>query len=206
MSGNFDPDLVKVATTGVIFTAPKLAGATAPTAKIDPITGAIKLEGESKDAWHTLGLFSEDGVEHDFSEETEDIKSWQSGTVRTVITGRDLTLKFGALESSPAVLEAFYGLAPGSVTPGTGGKASFSISSNAKRAPFASFFVIRDGDMLWTMHLPNSQVSEVESPKFSSAEAITWGMTVKALGDENGNLATWDITDPQLDPGTDPEA
>ncbi|MFD3956578.1 MULTISPECIES: phage tail tube protein [Streptomyces] len=206
MAANFDSDLVKVATTGVMYVAKKADGVIAPKAEINTTTGAIELvaagayakEGSAADKWSTLGLFNDDGVEHEFSEDTEDVKSWQSGTVRTIITGRDLTLKFGALESSPRVLEAFYGLEPGSVKIEDGGKASFKIAANAKREPFAAFFVIRDGDMLWTMHMPNAQVSEVESPKFSSGQAITWGMTVKALGDANGNLATWDITDPSL--------
>ncbi|MGV9263155.1 phage tail tube protein [Kitasatospora sp. NPDC003701] len=182
-------DTLRVATTGTLYIAP-------PMTPMPNLTGA---QFADPAGWTTLGLFSEDGVEHSFSEDTEDIKSWQAGVVRTLVTGRDLTLKFSALESRPAVLESFYGLAPGSIKSADGKSVRFEIKAAEKRKPFAALFVLHDGESMWALHMDKAQVSEVESPKFTNSEAISWGMTAKALGvDANTPLGTWEIHDADI--------
>ncbi|MEU7177030.1 MULTISPECIES: hypothetical protein [Streptomyces] len=180
----FNTDLVRVAVTGTIYQAP-------PGTAI-PATGvAIDLK-----KWAPLGTFNDDGVEHGFEEDTEEVKSWQRGTVRVIVTGRTLTLKLSALESSPAVLEAFYGAV--SVVDAESRSVLIAIKPNVARPKSAYLFEWTDGDdRIWRLHIPSGQVSEVESPKFSSGEAVMWGMTLQALGGAE-NLAEWQITDPEF--------
>ncbi|MGY1440160.1 phage tail tube protein [Streptomyces reniochalinae] len=179
----FNTDLVRVAVTGTIYKAETGAEMPAPGAAV----GA---------EFVPLGTFDDDGVEHEFSEDTEEVKSWQRGTVRVIVTARSLTLKMNSLESSPAVLEDFYGAIP-EIDAETG-SVTIDIKPSVSRPKSAYLFEWKDGDdKVWRMLIPTGQVSEVESPKFSSAEAVAWGMTIQALG--GGELlAQWQITDPDF--------
>jgi hypothetical protein len=177
----FNTDLVRVAVTGTIYQAPQ--------------DTELPAAGEPTDlkTWSPLGTFNDDGVEHGFAEDTQEVKSWQRGIVRVIVTGRTLTLKLSSLESSPTVLEAFYGSAP---VVDTGKKSvTIDIKPNVARPKMAYLFEWKDGeDKIWRMHIPTGQVSEVESPKFSSGDAVMWGMTLQALGGSE-NLAQWQIAD-----------
>jgi hypothetical protein len=179
----FDTDLVRVAVTGTIY-------------KADPNTDIPTPGKEAGKEWTPLGTFTDDGVEHGFSEDTQEVKSWQRGTVRVIVTGRTLTLKLSALESSPSVLEAFYGAAP--VIDSANKAVTFDVKPNVARPKNAFLFEFRDGDdKVWRMHIPSGQVSEVESPKFSGGDAVMWGMTIQALGSGEA-LAQWQITDAEF--------
>jgi hypothetical protein len=179
----FDTDLVRVAVTGTIYKAPTGTAMPAPGAPV-PAT------------FVPLGTFTDDGVEHDFSEDTEEVKSWQRGTVRVIVTGRTLSLKLSALESSPAVLEDFYGATP--VIDADKKTVTVSIQASVSRPKSTYLFEWKDGDdKVWRMIIPTGQVAEVESPKFAATEAVTWGMTVQALGGGSA-LAEWQITDPDF--------
>ncbi|MFK0290326.1 hypothetical protein ACIQU6_07565 [Streptomyces sp. NPDC090442] len=176
----YNKDAVTVAAVGRIYVAPNETD----------FSGIDDLKGEDS-PWKSLGLFdAETGVEHAFEEETEDIKSWQQGVVRTIVTSRDLTLKFLALETSPRTLELFYGLETGSIKPGADGSFTWKVGASAKRAPFSAVMVLEDGETVISAYLRSAQVSEVEAPTFSAADAIKWGMTIKALGSNYGDAAT----------------
>ncbi|MFE7315140.1 hypothetical protein ACFU7T_18975 [Streptomyces sp. NPDC057555] len=180
----FNTDLVRVAVTGTIYTAE--TGTEIPAA------------GKPADMqkWKALGTFTDDGVEHNFEEDTEEVESWGRGTVRVIVKGRTLTLKLSALESSPGVLGAFYGATP--MVDKVAKSVTLDIQPNVARPKEAYLFEWRDGDdRVWRMFIPRGQVSEVESPKFSGGEAVSWGMTLHALG-TGGSLAQWQITDPDF--------
>ena len=181
-AAGFDTDLVRVAVTGTIYTA-------------DPNT-AIPAAGATTGAtWKALGTFSDDGVEHGFSEDTQEVKSWQRGTVRVIVKGRTLTLKLSALESSPAVLGAFYGSVP--VVDTAKKSVTLDIQPSVARPKFAYLFEFKDGASVWRLYIPTGQVSEVDSPKFTGGDAVMWGMTIQALG-AGDSLAQWQITDTEF--------
>jgi hypothetical protein len=149
--------------------------------------------------WRSLGLFNEDAVEHTFSDETEEIVSWQRGVVRIVVTGRELTLALSALETSADVLEMFYGAAfvgVGSAGSYTAGR--MEISHNAVRKPVTLGFEWYDGSngATWRLEVPNATVAETENPTFTNSGAVEWGMTLRALGTEADYLAAWTTNDP----------
>jgi hypothetical protein len=178
----FDTDLVRVAVTGTIYLADQ------NTVIPSPGTAAGAM-------WKALGTFTDDGVEHGFSEDTQEVKSWQRGTVRVIVKGRTLTLKLSALESSPAVLTAFYGSTP--VIDTVKKSVTYDIKPSVARPKNAFLFEWADGANTWRLYIPVGQVSEVDSPKFNGGDAVMWGMTLQALGAGDA-LAQWQITDSEF--------
>lgn len=175
----YNPETARVAVTGTIYKAP--LGTVMPLANASPAV-----------AWKSLGTFTDDGVEHSFSEDTQDITSWQNGIVRTVVKGRDLTLKLKALESTPLILETFYGSTV--VAAADNLSANLKVKTTVSRPREAWLFEWVDGPNTWRLMIPVGQVTDLESPSFKNDEAVTWGLTIKALG-ANGDLAEWQIVD-----------
>lgn len=175
----YNTALVRVATTGTIFKAP--VGTDMPEAG-KPVSSD----------WVPFGTFTDDGVEHEFSEETEEVNSMQRGVVRVITTQRTLTLSCPSLESSPAVLGEFYGSIP--EIDAANQSVEVRIKPHVARPKSAFLFEWRDGDAVWRMLIPVGQVSEVDSPTFSNSEAVSWAMTLQALGGGE-DLAIWQIND-----------
>jgi len=173
-------DLVRVAVTGQLYEA--ALGTAFPDPDTAPGVG-----------WTQLGLFTDDGVEHDFSEDYEEIMSWQDGVVRVLVKSRALKLKFAALESSKAVVQTFYGETNVDGA-GVGDPDTITIATVKARGRKAYFLRLVDGDAIWQLNLAQGQVCDLESPTFSGQDAIKWGVSIQALG-VNGVMAEWKILD-----------
>lgn len=147
--------------------------------------------------WIPLGLFTEDGVEHEFEEETEDIESWQIGRVRTIVKSRKASFKFAGLQSNKTMLETFYGLEHG-ISPRKNKDDydvyEFDVASNVTRPKIATLLEIYDGNRRWRFYCQMSQIGEVESPKFTSGDAVEWGITINTLA-YNDKLMNLQLTD-----------
>lgn len=187
---DLNSDRVRVAQTGRLFYSDPAAAAALPATWV--------AGGAWPAAWKSLGLFDEDAVEHSFSDDTDEITSWQRGVVRIIVKGRELTLKLSALETSVEVLEMFYGatfaLQPGNTS------AKLSISASAARKPVTLGFEWEDSSSgaLWRLYVPRATVSDSDSPKFAGGDAVKWGVTLRALGSDAPSLAEWTTNDPQV--------
>ncbi|MGI5245418.1 hypothetical protein [Dactylosporangium sp. CA-139066] len=190
----FDPDAIRVANNGIIVVA--ATGTTIPA-----LTHSQHALTAWADPFVSLGTFNEDGVEHEFSEDTEDIKTWQLGLVRTIVKGRSATLKIGAVESSKATLERFYG-AEFVVTGASGSEiAKLTVTNTAPRPAELYVFEWLDSatGAVWRCVFERGQVGKVESPKFNAKGALEWGMTLSALGGSaNSTLMYWETNDPAI--------
>ncbi len=181
--------LIRVANTGQIVAA----GSTIPV-----LTPSQSTLTTFASPWVNLGSFNEDGVEHEMSEDTEEIRTWQEGLVRIIVKGRTLTLKTGVLNSSRAVIEQYYG---GTfVLTGTSPNqvAKLDISNTQARPSGKFVFEWLDGatGSIWRMVFPNGQVGEVESPKFNAQGAVEWGMTITSLGGSAASvIGYWETND-----------
>ncbi|GIG61122.1 hypothetical protein Lfu02_54940 [Longispora fulva] len=191
-----DPHNIRVATTGRMYLA------TSSAAKF-PITLLDEFTAWGPD-WTKLGEFDTDAIEYGFSDDIEELRSWQNGVVRIIVKGRELTLKANALESSRQVVEAFHGGSFGPWKPeGTTvpGVSALTIGTTTARPVYKIGFEWFDGDPAarhtWRLQLETVQVSQVESPKFNGENAVKWGMTLKALG-KGGVLAQWITNDPAV--------
>lgn len=158
---------VRAGVTGVVSIG--ATGAAAPTSTIVALTG-----------FTDLGFVSDAGVTESRSRSTNDIRAWQGGAiVRTLVTEGSLTFKLVLLETSKAVVEAYYGAtATQTATEGnlvvvptaTGGRKSFVID-------------VIDGAELNRSYVPQGEITEVGDMVFSSGEPIGYELTITAYPD-----------------------
>lgn len=162
-----DPDNVRVALTGAVYTAPK------GTAQPSDATASWPT------GWVDLGWISEDGVTEAYDDNVAEIKAWQGGTtVRRVISSSIATLQFTCIETKPAVVEAFH---KGSTV--TAGR----LDVYAPTADERSFGLdVVDGDTHLRLLIPRGEVSDRGDVVYKSDEAVGYDMTVTAYPDDTG--------------------
>ncbi len=142
----------------------------------------------------SLGLLTDDGFTHQFSEDVTEITTWTKGAVAAIIKGRELTMQFTALESTPDTLSLFYG----STFAGNRQTASMRITNGYSRRPtYTALYDVYDGDIVWRLIVPSARVAELDAPKYSTGQSVTWGLTLRAY-DEAGYLAQWTTNDPAI--------
>lgn len=186
----YEPDSVRVATRGNLWIAPEDSPLPYPKDPMD----------YDKSPWRGMGLLTEEGVEHGDKRETEEIKTWQMGTVRAIEKGRTITLKFSVVESSMHTLTAYYGENPASIPSQKGAKMGgweVLIHDKVARGRFATVFEYFDiNNNQWRLHFPASQISETEAPKFQATKEVQWGMTILAIVPKSYTfLAHWQVFD-----------
>lgn len=195
MTSPFDADAIRVANTGQFV----VGGSTIPA-----LTPSQSVLTEFPDPWESLGLFDEEGAEHSMEEDKQEIKTWQLGLIRTIIKGRKLSVKIGAMESSVPVLERYYG---GSfVLTGTipNQVARLDIENTAPRPIEKGVFEWLDSatGSVWRLVLDRAQVGDVENPAFNAAGALMWTMSVDGLGGGTsgaaGVIGYWETNDPDI--------
>ncbi|GGM39558.1 hypothetical protein GCM10012275_08050 [Longimycelium tulufanense] len=201
---SFNNAAVRVATTGAIYFADDETGTRYDTLK-DKVK-KVDVALADTDFQH-LGFLSEDAVEHEFDDDIEDIPSWQGGIVRSIVKSRSATFKIASLETSREALSLFYGA---DVTTDTGVH-SLDVGANVARKKMICVFEFRDGHLpsgterVYRIVLPSSQVTELESPKFTAGDAVTWGMTIKALGSRHPLLSIYTNDDQLAAPAPPPD-
>ncbi|MCZ0973164.1 hypothetical protein O1L55_20720 [Streptomyces albulus] len=201
---NFNSDAVRVAVTGSVYFSDKDYADVKEKAE----DCTIDL-GADPDFTH-LGILTEDALEHEFKDDTEDVGSWQASTVRTIIKSRTASVKLASLETTRQALDLFYGTTTDNVT--TKDKNTiFSVQASVARPRFVAVFEFQDGvtksgdPIVYRIVLPVGQVSEVESPKFTSGDAISWGVTINALSSSEGLMKVV-TTDPNAQDNPTPKA
>jgi len=163
-------------------------------------TAPIDLTTAWAPAWVDLGYLSDDGVEMEYSTDTEDIMAWQSlNPIRKVLTSVDLTLAFTAIELKSRAVTAYF---PDStiteVTPGT----VFRLDIPAAPGPaeYAFGFEWHDGDIDHRVVIPRGEVTDRESVTFERGEPVGLGMTASAYASSVPELAIWLSNDPSWAP------
>lgn len=185
-SYQFQNQAVRVASTGQVYYIEDDTGSKFPQLQAQLEDPNQPVQDITTHRFLQLGLLSEDALEHEFADEVEDIISWQKGVVRSIVKTRDATFKLAALETSRASLELFYGSI---MSTSPAGVSTLRVEGAVARRKMICVVEFQDGTLpdsttprIYRMILPSSQVSELESPKFSSGEAVSWGVTIKALG------------------------
>ncbi|MFC0547046.1 phage tail tube protein [Kutzneria chonburiensis] len=147
-----------------------------------------------------LGYLSDDGFEHEWSEDVKEIVTWSRGTVSTIIRGRSLKMTFTALESNRDVVGLFYGSDfTGNVQAG-----SMRITNGYTRRPGYTvvYDVFDDDGTVWRLIVPSARVGALTPPKFNPGSVSAWGISFTAV-DTAGYLATWTTNDPSVTDGLD---
>lgn len=165
---------VRVGVTGVVMIG--ATSATAPTGTSSATTGFVD-----------LGFVGESGVTESRSRSLNDIKAWQNAaTVRRVVTDSTLTYQLTLIESSKAVIEAFYGATTsgatategtiGVIPAATGGHKSFIID-------------VVDGAEVRRIYIADGEITEVGDVVYASGEAVGYDVTITAYPNTSGEAA-----------------
>jgi hypothetical protein len=162
-----DPDNVRVALTGAVYSAPLNTSRPANAVQSWP-TG-----------WVDLGWLSDDGITEAYNDDSNEIKAWQGGTtVRRVISGSEATLEFTCIETKPDVVELFH--KSGTIAAGvlevmapTGDERMFGLD-------------VLDDDTYLRIVIPRGELTERGDVTYKSDEAVGYPMTITAYPGDSG--------------------
>lgn len=171
-----DSDNVRVAVTGAVYVAP--TGTTGPNYADDTL-----------DAGFTdLGYVSADGIVETIDRSTEQIRSWQDGSlVREITSEGTYSVELTFIETNQDVVELYYGasLASGSINidpRSSGGRQSFVID-------------VIDGTSIERTYISSGEITSVGERTLASGEAIGYTVTITAYADASEVVATKLFTD-----------
>ncbi len=162
-----DATNVRVAVTGAVYAAPE--GSTLPTTSTATPDAAFK----------DLGYLSEDGLVQARDVDSDEITTWQNGTiVRRTITSQSTTIEFTLVETKEEVLEF---VNPGAAITGAGPYAmEVGPVTSVRRA--VVFDVLDD-----TIHIrkvyPNCEITDFGDVEYVNGQAISYPVTLTCYPD-----------------------
>ncbi|WP_064745344.1 hypothetical protein [Pseudonocardia acaciae] len=169
--------LARLGVTGMVMTAP--TGTTTPTDLASWPTG-----------WADCGYISDDGLEEEPDEDTEEFTPWQSSTpIRVEVTKSTKTFKFTCWESNWTTVSLYYRVEPEDVTvTGTAPNqiVSFNEEGKPRRQLRAFGFDVIDGNYHRRAICPLAEVTERGSVVYKSDELVAYEMTVTAYPGADG--------------------
>ena len=156
---------VRVGVTGGVYGAP--AGTTLPTT----------VDGALDGGFVELGYISEDGITQAIASDITDIQAWQNGdVVRKVQTSHDLTYAMAFLETSEAVLEAYYG-----------NFAAGEVEIKGEQGVRQCWVLqVIDGNTAIRIVIPDGQVTERGDIAYVNGEAVQYPVTITCYPDSLG--------------------
>lgn len=181
---DYNEDAVRVGVTGTVYVAPK--GTTLPTDVTTSLNAAFK----------SVGFISEDALTESLAITTERLRAWQRPVgIRSLTTEVEWTFQFAMLETSPLVLDLYYGLDDGSDV--SGGVATTAILAWPTSTQRAMVIEIVDGDVITRYAIPVVEIGDRDEISHTNTEGTMWGVTVNVMGssiDEMGFRITNDPT------------
>jgi len=164
-----DSDNVRVATTGAVYVAP--VGTTGPTDS----NGSLNV------AFVDLGYVSADGISESMDKSTNQIRSWQDGSlVREVVADGTYMVEMTFIETNEAVLELYYGVSH------TAGKFAIDPRKTGGRQSFVIDVI--DGNSVERTYIPSGEITSVGERTLASGEAIGYQVTVTAYADATSTV------------------
>jgi hypothetical protein len=140
-----------------------------------------------EDPWRILGYLSEDGPTVGQATDSTDITPWQSPVpIKTVITGKSITLQFQLLQLNALTLAVYFDA--DEPTTGTDGSIDMEIRSSAPQHLYAIGIDSRDGDRVLRIAFSRSALSGAGDMAISRGAAVPLDCTLSAL-DDAGLLA-----------------
>jgi len=166
-----DSDNVRVAVTGAVYVAP--IATAAPTA-----TDSALAEG-----YVDLGYVSADGITENIDRTTNQIRSWQNGSlVREVTSEGTYSVTMTFIETNEAVLELYYG------TANVDGEFEIDPTSTGGRKSFVIDVV--DGPIVERIYIPAGEITSLGERTLASGEAVGYEVTVTAYADAGSTTVT----------------
>ena len=172
-------DISKIAvgkpkTGGALYYAPK--GTAVPT----DATTALG------NTFIACGYISEDGMTHEITRDSEDIKAWGGDIVLSIQDEKTDTFSTVLIESlNIAVLKAYFGDSNVTGTLADG----ITITANGNELPEKAWvidMIMRNG-ALKRIVIPNGKVTSTEDITYVDNEVVGYGITITAFPDASGN-------------------
>lgn len=180
----YNEDAVRVGVTGTVFVGPK--GTALPDDVTTPLNAAFK----------SVGFISEDALTESLAITTERLRAWQRPVgIRTLTTEVEWTFQFGMLETSPLVLDLYYGGAETTVDTGIATTAILAWPTSTQRAMVIE---IEDGEVLTRYAVPVVEIGEREEINHSNTEGTIWGVTVNVMGSSIDEMGFRITNDPEF--------
>lgn len=180
----YNEDAVRVGVTGTVYVAPK--GTALPTNIATPLNAAFK----------SVGFISEDALTESLAITTERLRAWQRPVgLRTLTTEVEWTFEFGMLETSPLVLDLYYGGAETSVATGISTTGILAWPTSTQRAMVIQ---IEDGDVTTRYAIPVVEIGDRQEVNHSNTEGTTWGVTVNVMGSSIDEMGFRITDDPEF--------
>lgn len=164
----------KPKTGGALYVAPK--GTEVPTDATTALSATFK----------ATGYISEDGLTHEITRDSEDIKAWGGDTVMTTQTDYSETFNFSLLETLKGdVKKLVYG--DDNVTETSG---AITAVSNSKELTEHAFVIeMVQGTRAVRRVIPCGKVSEIGEITYVDGEPVAYELTITALPDTTGNTS-----------------
>jgi hypothetical protein len=133
--------------------------------------------------WVSLGYASEDGPTLSTSTDTTDIRGWQAlGVLRSIITGRTITIQFQLMQWNPVNLGLYWDI--DTPTAGPQGGFDFEVRSDQAGQRHALAVDVRDGTNEVRFILPRVQLSAAGDINFQRSSASMLDVTFSVLETE----------------------
>lgn len=136
--------------------------------------------------WDALGYISGDGVTLSSNTSSDNLTPWQSTSpIRTMITGKELSLQFVMWQTDPVSMGLWFDVAPPAAVAGA---LAFDVRSDGGGLLYAVGIDVKDGSSVFRVVFPRSQLSNNGDVSIARGSAVGWDVTLTAL-DDNGVLA-----------------
>ncbi len=139
-----------------------------------------------------LGYVNEDGLTKTVERDGEDINAWGGDAVLRVQTSYAESYSFGLIETTSAVLAEAFGQENVETT--DDGIKVLHRSAELPDRMFIFEIALTQGRKQRTV-IPRGKVTEIEDIEYQDGEAVTYGLTLSALPDSDGNYGYTYITD-----------
>lgn len=147
-------------------------------------------------SWTELGYVTEDGVSFTPSVDINDINAWQSKVpVKQSLTGINFDVKFSLMQTTQKASSLFFFGQPWTVA-APNARMTVSSSPQLDERALAVEYTDDEGS-LNRIILPRALVTDREDLTLNRSDAVTWGLTFKAL-DYNGTVIYVDSNNPDL--------
>lgn len=134
------------------------------------------------EGWKPLGYASEDGPTVSSATDSTDLRGWQSlGVLRSIITGRTVTIQFQLLQWNALNLSLYWDIDMPTVV---GGKFEFAVRSDQSGRRHQMGLDIRDGDNRIRIIFPRVQLQAAGDMNFQRGALAVLDVTFSALETE----------------------
>lgn len=131
--------------------------------------------------WAEVGAISYDGIEVNFSKDSEPIRDWTKAIRRLAASDEGATIAGKLLETTKKVLETIFGADNVTYTAATGANGnitSVTVAPGVSASTQCFYFIMKDGDDMIGIG-GEGILRDLDNVTFAPDSAIEWGFTLE---------------------------